>query len=80
MAKSKHNKTGNGTHRERTRAAREALELSRKMAELQELQDKLQKQLQQTKVAVGEAKEMVNTLTSEMPIMPVMAEEEVAAE
>ena len=80
MAKSKHNRTGNGTHKERTRMAREALEMSRKMAALAELQDKLQRQLQQTKVAVGEASALVNTLTTEMPIMPVMAEEEGPAE
>ena len=78
MAKSKHNKTGNGTHRERVHKARTALELARKMAALQELQDRLQKEIRAAGGVVGEAKSAITTLMN-TPV-PVMAETGAEAE
>jgi hypothetical protein len=68
MAKSKHNTTGNGTHRQRTVKARQELEMARVLAELEEKKEKALRELQKAQALVGEAKKLISELPAEVPI------------
>ena len=80
MAKSKHNVTGNGTHRQRTVKARQELEMTRMLAELEEKKEKALKELKKAHALVDEANKLMAELPAELPVPQIQADEPASVE